>query len=272
MSRFDEDIALTKSAEGHYRVEIQDTWSVTVGPNGGYIGAILLNAMLEELGDRDRQVRSITFHFLSPSKPGMAILEARTEKLGRSLATLTSKLVQNDRVLAMALATFAPSREQVSFRDFTMPDVAAADEIDSSERMNEQMQGHVPFRDHYDQRLAIGPIPPATSSKARVGGWTRFRESRMMDCLAIVAISDSWFPGIFVRELPESVHAPTIDHSVHFFSSLPLPSMKAEDFVLVEFTTEIVQEGYLQEDGRIWSPSGELIAQSRQLAVVVPYD
>lgn len=272
MSQFDEDIALTRVSDSHYSLVIQDTWSVMVGPNGGYIGAILLNGMLEELGDKNKQVRSITFHYLSPSKPGPASLEVILEKQGRSLSTLTARLVQNDRIVAISLATFAPARENFAFRHFDMPQVVGPEEIEVDHRMNKALLGHVPFRDHYDQRLAIGPVPPLTSDKARVGGWTRFKSPRTFDCLAIVAISDSWFPGLFVKDLPEKVHAPTIDHSVHFFSSLPSPGLKEDDFVLVEFTTEVVQEGYLQEDGRIWSPSGELIAQSRQLAVVMSDD
>lgn len=273
MNQFDQDISLTSLSDGNYSVAVPDTWTVNVGPNGGYIGAVLLNAMMEELfektGDNSRQVRSITFHFLSPPVSGPASLHVVTDKIGRSLATLTARLIQQERVVAMALATFAPAREQLSFREFNMPEVPAPEDIPESQRMNPDMMGHSPFRDHYDQRLTIGPIPPATSPVTRVGGWTRFKYPRIVDSLAIIAISDSWFPSIFAKDLPESVHAPTIDHSVHFFTSLPLDSMTDEDFVLVEFTTDIVQEGFLQEDGRIWSPEGELIAQTRQLAVLL---
>lgn len=269
MNQFDQDISLSKLSAGHYSVLIPDTWSVNVGPNGGYIGAVLLNSMLEELADKDRQVRSITFHFLTPPQSGPADLQVVTDKIGRSLATLTSRLIQQERVVAIALATFAPAREQLSFQDFKMPEVRAPEDVAEIQRMSPEMMGHSPFRDHYDQRLAVGPIPPATSPISKVGGWTRFKNPRTVDSLAIVAISDSWYPSIFARDLPESVHAPTIDHTVHFFTSLPLASMTPEDFVLVEFTTQIVQEGFLQEDGRIWSPAGELIAQSRQLAVLL---
>jgi acyl-CoA thioesterase len=42
-----------------------------------------------------------------------------------------------------------------------------------------------------------------------------------------------------------------------------------DSFVLVEFETRLAQAGYLQEDGRIWAPGGQLLAQSRQLALIV---
>ncbi len=267
-TEFDRDIAVVRTSDNSFSVNISDTWNVTIGPNGGYIAAIILNALKETLGNL--QTRSITYHFLSASVPGPAGLTTKIEKRGRSLSTCTAELIQGDRTIAIAIATFAPAREDFGFRDFRMPSVPAAADISLAHRMNPGLAGHVPFRDHYDQRLAIGPVPPATSNEGRVGGWTRFKENRLFDDLAVVAISDSWFPGLQVRETPFPMHAPTIDHTVHFLHSTPLASVALEDFLLVEFVTSVAQEGYLIEDGRIWSQQGILIATSRQLAIILP--
>ena len=60
---------------------------------------------------------------------------------------------------------------------------------------------------------------------------------------------------------------PTVDLTVHFRE--PLGGRNApvgpEDFVLGVFTTEVIRDGFFVEDGELWSPSGRLIAQSRQL-------
>ena len=69
---------------------------------------------------------------------------------------------------------------------------------------------------------------------------------------------------------PEPMHAPTVDHTVHFLQSLPITDLSLDSFLLVEFTTSIANEGYLVENGNIWSQTGILIAQSRQLAVCLP--
>jgi acyl-CoA thioesterase len=66
------------------------------------------------------------------------------------------------------------------------------------------------------------------------------------------------------------MHAPTVDHTVHFLHSVPLTDLALDDFLLVEFTTSVANEGYLIENGKIWSPDGTLIAESRQLAVCMP--
>ncbi|MFM7271876.1 MAG: hypothetical protein ACKO2C_09640, partial [Actinomycetes bacterium] len=48
-------------------------------------------------------------------------------------------------------------------------------------------------------------------------------------------------------------------------------NVAADDFVLAVFRTNVIAEGFLEEDGEVWAPDGTLIAQSRQLAVVMPF-
>ncbi len=39
----------------------------------------------------------------------------------------------------------------------------------------------------------------------------------------------------------------------------------------VRFTATTLHEGFLEEDGELWTPDGILVAQSRQLAVALPF-
>ena len=64
---------------------------------------------------------------------------------------------------------------------------------------------------------------------------------------------------------PTSKSVPTIDLTIHFRRRV-LPD---DDWFLVRFRTRSSIEGFLEEDGEIWSRSGQLVAQSRQLALVV---
>ena len=47
-------------------------------------------------------------------------------------------------------------------------------------------------------------------------------------------------------------------------------AQRSDDFVLVVFSSPVARGGFLVEDGQIWSQSGELIAESRQLAAMLP--
>ena len=59
-----------------------------------------------------------------------------------------------------------------------------------------------------------------------------------------------------------------MDLTVHFRRELPLPGARPDDFHLVVFRTRVVESGFLEEDGEVWSRDGLLLAHSRQLAAL----
>ncbi len=264
MHQFDRDISVTRLAGNEFSVEISDAWQINVGPNGGYIAAILLNATKQLV--QDKQTRKFSCHFLSASAPGPASVDVTLEKTGRTLTTAITKLVQRNRTIAISVATFANSQAALTFNEIAMPLVPRPDEVPAGHVMAPGVLHYAPFRSQYEQRLAIGPIPAEADGTTQVGGWTRFRTPRVVDDLALLAISDSWFPSMHAKT-DAPVHAPTIDHTVHFLN--PMPTSHPGDFVLVAFETKIAADGFLIEDGLIWSESGTLLARCRQLAIIL---
>lgn len=55
---------------------------------------------------------------------------------------------------------------------------------------------------------------------------------------------------------------PTLESTAH------VRERPAPGWLACEFTTKIVSNGFLEEDGLIWDPTGSPEAQSRQLALV----
>ena len=153
-----------------------------------------------------------------------------------------------------------------------MPDVRPPEECVVREPPADRVRPSL--HERYEQRFAIGPIPfdeePRTR-EARSGGWIRLREPRPWDTAEIAAISDAWPPAIFTSSdmPPTTGGVPTVDLTVHVLSPEALASLADDAFVLAVFTTRAVQGGYLEEDGEIWSPAGQLLAQARQLGVVL---
>jgi acyl-CoA thioesterase len=110
---------------------------------------------------------------------------------------------------------------------------------------------------------------PAFSGGAPyTGAWIRSREPRLLDAPLAAAFLDTWFPAPFVR-LDRPVGAPTIDYTVHFRSPLPPAGATPEDPYLVAFRSNIARHGFFEEDGELWSADGTLLAQSRQLALLL---
>jgi acyl-CoA thioesterase len=61
---------------------------------------------------------------------------------------------------------------------------------------------------------------------------------------------------------------PTVELTIHFRADLSKLDLASDEFFLCTFRSRTAREGFIEEDGEIWSRSGKLIAQSRQLAIV----
>jgi len=80
-------------------------------------------------------------------------------------------------------------------------------------------------------------------------------------------MTDAWAPAAFVA-LGRMAAAPTLDLTIHIRRPLPPAGMAPEDHVLGRFASRLSVAGVWEEDGELWTRGGELIAQSRQLALV----
>ncbi|MGI9020409.1 MAG: acyl-CoA thioesterase [Solirubrobacterales bacterium] len=107
--------------------------------------------------------------------------------------------------------------------------------------------------------------PPFTGSEHGIaGGWLGLLEERPVDSLAVAVLADAWFPAPWPR-LKAFAPAPTIDLTVHFRSPLPA----AGPLLLGRFHNRYVRDGFFEEDGELWAPDGTLVAQSRQLSLLL---
>ena len=86
-TRFDRDTAVTQIGPGHFLGSIDTGWWIINGPNGGYIAAILLRALLAEVADAQRAPRSLTIHYLRPPQEGPIDVHTVTDNVGRNDAS-----------------------------------------------------------------------------------------------------------------------------------------------------------------------------------------
>ena len=270
MTRFDRDTALAPvdGSAGRFAGRIDRGWWIERGPNGGYVAAIILRALTMAVDDPGRTPRSLTIHYLAPPVEGPVEVETTIERAGRSLSYVSGRLVQDGRLLALAVGAFAVPQQSIEFQHLTMPDVPPPHEVPPAP---ERGGPTIPMRERYEQRFAVGGEPFSGADEAVSGGWIRLAEPRPMDHLLLAALTDAWIPPIFITLPPDRfVGVPTIDLTIHFRAPLPPPGGLAEDaFVFGLFRSRVASGGFVEEDGEIWSPSGVLLAQSRQLALVM---
>lgn len=253
--------------DGRFRAVVPGGWSVSAGVNGGIISAILARAAIDEVSDPQRPLRSFSAHFLRPALPGPAELAVVREREGRTLTTLSVRLTQEGKTVAMALVACGAARAQTLFDSSSAPDVPPAPQVPAITA--DPAEAPEVFS-RFEFRPVFGPGLPGIAKDpsddvALAGGWIEPREKAPLDAPTACALLDAWWPAGFAA-LGEPAALPTVDLTVHI--RRPLPD-EATGPVLVRFSSRLLTDGYVEEDGELWSADGVLLAQSRQLAVHV---
>ncbi|MBA2326577.1 MAG: thioesterase family protein [Actinobacteria bacterium] len=265
---FDRETATTPLGDGRYESVLDRSWWVHRGPNGGYLAAIALRALAAAVEDDERAPRSLTVHYTEPPVEGSLRIATRVERAGRSLTSCSARLEQDGRLIGLALGAFSRPRPGPAFCDLTMPGVPPPDSIEPAPLPPDVP----PIARRWDSRFAIGAPRMRggePTDRAVTAAWIRLPEGHQVDAVVAAAITDAAIPAVFSR-LDEPIIVPTVDLTIHFRSALPVPGARPDDFVLAVFRTGVVAEGFLEEDGEVWAADGTLIAQSRQLAAVLP--
>jgi acyl-CoA thioesterase len=263
---FDDDTALRPLGDGAYEGRIDGRWWTPRGPLGGYVTAIVMRSLAAAVGANDRQPRSLTAHFLRPPQPGPVVVRPVVERSGRSLTTASARLEQDDETLALALAAFSRAWTGPLLSEAPMPDVEPPGGRLAAQSEGPE-DGRPPFLDLLTMEGRFGAMPFSGSDRAETGGWLGLREERQLDALAVLVLADAWFPAPWPR-LRALAPAPTVDLTVHFRAPLPRP----DSLLLGRFRTRLVRDGFFEEDGELWAPDGTLVAQSRQLALLIGAD
>ncbi|MEX0768199.1 MAG: thioesterase family protein [Microthrixaceae bacterium] len=273
MTTFSSQTAVTRIDKGRYSAEMDRSWWIVSGPNGGYVATIVLRAICAEVDEPRRSPRSISLQFLRVPQEGEVLIEVVVERSGRSVSNVSARMTQNGQLLVMAMAVLAESRESsLSFDELPgLPLLADGSVVPTADQLDEESldaSREVPMSGHYEQRWVIGGPPfeplPFGQSLARTGGWLRPVGGEPIDALTLTAMTDAWLPPIFSR-VSETLLVPTVDLTIHL-RGLPADPY---DFCFVLFESPVARDGYLIEHGQIFDSQGLLLAESRQLAVVV---
>lgn len=262
MSQFDSATAVRPVGPGRYAADVDGSWHVRKGANGGVVAAVLLRALMAEVDDADRPPRSLTVHYPAAFDAGPTDIAVVVERAGRSMTTATARAEQRGRPVALAMAAFSTSWPSASLDDMAMPDVPGPDDCKPFSRV----EGGPPFAQHYDYRWALGPAPFSGADKAEAAVWMTPLDHPPVDYPLLAALTDAFVPVIFATQTGPLM-APTVDLTVHFRN--PLAHQDTGPWLGV-FRTRLAAHGFMEEDGEIWSRDGVLLAQSRQLALAVP--
>jgi acyl-CoA thioesterase len=269
-SVFDRDTAVTQLSDGTFAATIAPGWRAGRGPHGGYLAAILLRALTAAVDDSERTPRSLTIHYAASPEVGPVEIHVTIERAGRSLSTLTARMEQDGRLIALALAAFSVPWRSPGANELPMPELGPPD---AERRSTPGLFDAAPeFTRQLVMQPRVGAVPFAGSgAPMRVGGWTGLPEPRPVDALALALFCDAWFPPSFIA-LDSPAVSPTVDLTIHFRQPISLCDCDPASLCLGVFETRLLHDGLFEEDGVIWAPDGAVLAQSRQLGIIMPTD
>jgi len=257
MHLFDQDISLIKKSPDVFETKISNNWSINGNPNGGYLLAILANAM-QQKSNRDA-ITICTATYLSKTTPGQADLAL--ENIGRTkhIDRWEAKLVQSGNEKIRVIGTFSDIE---STRNDKRYEKSAPDLAPKEDCMRIPPMGAYTVYDNMDVRLDPGCAGWFTGSLIDISehkGWIKFQNDRPFDVVSLLLAADAFPPPVFTSQ-GMVAWVPTIEFSVNIRNFPKTPWLKCI------FRTHFINNGILEEDGEIWDENNELVAISRQIA------
>jgi len=253
------DTASIPRGDGIRDLTLTDRWNTPLGkPNGGYILAAMLRGLREEMEADDPMVAAVTY--LASPETGAAELRTTALRRGRRVQTGEAALWEGDRHVAQLLASFGPRAGGRTLELGNPPALPAPD--DCLEPDAESMPDvNATIFDRVDYRLATRPgwVDGKPNGDPTVELWQRLADGREIDLPALAFLVDSYAPPVL--EIGE-FGSMTVQLTVHLHRR-PVPG-----WIATRLTTRHVVNGFHEEDCELWDEAGNLVAQSRQLAIL----
>jgi hypothetical protein len=261
---FDRDVSVRRFRDGEWSALVTGNWDVGGNPNGGYLMAIVLNAMTKHCGLQDPL--SVTAHFLASPEKGPALVKTEIVRRGRLATTMEGSLKQADRTCVRVIAALGDldNLDGPSFTDFELPEMPHPDLCTPMLGMPGP-NGGAPseISRQLDRRFspAIGWPQGQLGHQARLDGWVRFANGRDPDVTSLPLLADGFPPAVL--DLIRAKWVPTVEMTLHV-RSRPEPG-----WLRCSFRTRSLVNGTLEEDGAIFDETNKLVALTRQLAFVI---
>ena len=270
MSIWASETAVLRRSPGEYEARVSGAWNIGENPNGGYLVSIALQAMSAALADSTPSLQdpmSVTAHYL---RPGLSEDEARVRvevvRVGRSVATLQATMIQREKPCLVVMAMFgdlsinAGVDQQLTIPAPEIPPPAAC------VRRSGETQGLVlPLMERVDVMLDPSYATPGDADQALIQGWIRMTDGSAPQSLSLPLFCDA-FPPSPLTLLGRIGWVPTLELTVH------VRQRPCSGWIKGRFATHDLNGGRMIESGALWDESGALVAQSRQIGLVMSAD
>ena len=266
----DRGIAVEPTGPGEYAAQLDGGWVVGGGLNGGYLLAVIGNAIRTELADSDQpDPISVSAYYLTPSTPGPAVVRVRRIRTGGQRSTVAASLVQQqdgvevERITVLAVYGSLDRMSTEVQREIPAPELPPLEQCVEARLAPEEVRRMAPLLERFGTRLDPAYVGWAVGEPSRNGiiqGWFKLADDRPLDPIALLLVVDALPPVTFDLGLPG--WAPTLELTAH------VRARPAPGWAIVRHATRNISGGQFEEDCEVWDSEGRLVAQSRQLALL----
>lgn len=238
-----------------YDADLHPGWSIIGKPNGGYLLAVLARAGCDVV-DTTHPL-AISGHYLRAPSPGPAEVRTEVVRHGRRVSTSRATLWQAGKPCIDALVTSGELHEGATDWASAGPPAMPPPE-DCPAAGNPSFP--IALFDHAELRVDPATAPfPTPSGEALIRFWFRLRDGSEPDVMSLILAVDSGPPTVF--NLSRFGWAPTVELTV-LLRGVPAPG-----WLRVQAHTQLLADGWFDEEATVWDSTGRLVAQSRQLAL-----
>ena len=253
---------MTQVEPNQWQGHLSPHWNIGDNPNGGYMVACALRAMTQSVAHPDPL--TVTTHFLRPGSPDQPFhVEVDVLRSGKTLSTLRATLSQANKARIEVLAAFGDlgTSAGVTTRIETPPPAIPGPE-DCVLRSGATQGIHLPILERLEIRLHPEHAQAGESTRAELAGWIRFADGVPPDACALPLFADAYPPSPFTL-LGSVGWVPTLELTVQ------VRKRPEAGWIQAQFKTEDLQGGRMIESGMLWDQAGDIVAQSRQLGLVM---
>lgn len=252
---------------GQYQGQASQNYWNMVGPYGGVTAAALVQAMQQHpqcLGDPV----SLTVNYAAAVGAGAFVIDANPVRTNRSTQHWMLTVKQADeqgqlQVVTTATAVTALRRQTWSTSDAPMPRVPP-----SAEAMRvPPLVDAVEWLNRYEMRFVDGILPmteDGAEHDSRSLLWVRDNPPRPLDFVALAAVSDVFFPRIWLRRA-KHVPAGTVSITVYFHAGREELAAAGDGLLLAQARGQEFRNGFFDQSAQLWSESGVMLATSHQI-------
>ena len=260
---FDVAIALAPQGDGVWQGHTSPAYANMIGPFGGVTAAQALHAVMQH-PQRLGEPVAFTVNFAAALADGPFFIHARPARTNRSTQHWTIEIQQGGEVMVTATAFTALRRETwSSTSESPMPQAPRPGDLPPPDR-----RGRVEWINRYDMRFIEGGFPSAwdggDNPESRTRLWVRDEPARPLDFASLTAMSDIFFPRIWLRRAT-FVPIGTVSMTVYFHVGSEQLAASGTSYLQGQAQAQGFFNGYFDHSAQLWNESGELLATTQQI-------